>query len=256
MTLLKCVATDEVRQRSSQVAQAGPRSLKAHQDLADKDLQKWLRRKAVRQQKYEALKASPCCTTKQPCKMLCRHATMLLTALLQEKCECLREQMGLVGSSVPVKTITLYVVDGLSMELQQLQAERAERQQSLDLHFKELRKMCMVLGEDEGALAAAIHPTLGTSRWGQESEHSTERGLLTMADWQKLFEACQAIIGGYCATGMHSPAIKTSVKGPLTDCATKRWSYSSWRCDVLEDTTSSMHPGLCHVHQQPSTLQA
>ena len=149
------------------MAQAGPRSLKAHQDLADKDLQKWLRRKAVRQQKYEALKASPCCSACTLCSRLysaCHYANMLPTALLQEKCECLREQMGLVGSSVPVKTVTLYVLDGLSMELQQLQAERAERQQRLDLHFKELRKMCMVLGEDEGVLAAAIHPTLGTSR--------------------------------------------------------------------------------------------
>lgn len=69
------------------------------------------------------------------------------------------------GSSVPVKSVTLYVLDGLSMELQRLQSDQAERQKRLETLLKELRKQCIALGEDEGIVAAEVHPSLGASRY-------------------------------------------------------------------------------------------
>lgn len=82
----------------------------------------------------------------------------------QEKCEELREQLGMAGSSVPVKTVTLYVLDGLTLELKQLQAEQAERQHRLEVHLKELRRISLALGEDDGLHAAAVHTSLANSR--------------------------------------------------------------------------------------------
>ena len=78
--------------------------------------------------------------------------------------EVLRQQLGIKGSSVPVKSVTLYVLEGLSMELQRLQIDQAERQKQLDTLLKELRKNCIALGEDEGENAAEVHPSLGASR--------------------------------------------------------------------------------------------
>lgn len=72
--------------------------------------------------------------------------------------------MGLPGSSVPVKTATLYAIDGAEMELQKLESEVIERRHRLELNLKELRKICLELGEDEGTHAASVHPSLGDSR--------------------------------------------------------------------------------------------
>lgn len=83
---------------------------------------------------------------------------------LQGQVEALRQQLGIRGSSVPVKSVTLYVLEGLSMELQRLHADQVERQKRLDTLLKELRKHCIALGEDEGAMAAEVHPSLGASR--------------------------------------------------------------------------------------------
>ena len=43
---------------------------------------------------------------------------------------------------------------------------QAQRQQQLDTHLKELRRQCILLGEDEGLVAAEVHPSLGASRYG------------------------------------------------------------------------------------------
>ena len=83
---------------------------------------------------------------------------------MQSQVEALRQQLGIRGSSVPVKSVTLYVLEGLSMELQRMQADQAERQKRLDTLLKELRKQCIALGEDEGAIASEVHPSLGASR--------------------------------------------------------------------------------------------
>lgn len=72
--------------------------------------------------------------------------------------------MGIRGSSVPVKSVTLYVLEGLTMELQRLQADQVERQKRLNTLMPELRKHCVDLGEDEGAIAAEVHPSLGGAR--------------------------------------------------------------------------------------------
>lgn len=90
--------------------------------------------------------------------------TDIRLALLQGQVEVLRQQLGIKGSSVPVKSVTLYVLEGLAMELQRMQADQAERQKRLDTLLKELRKQCILLGEDEGATAAEVHPSLGASR--------------------------------------------------------------------------------------------
>lgn len=42
----------------------------------------------------------------------------------QEACERLREQLGMRGTSVPVKSVTLYVLEGLAMELERLKKEQ------------------------------------------------------------------------------------------------------------------------------------
>ena len=55
---------------------------------------------------------------------------------MQARCEQLRQQLGVAGSSVPVKSVTLYVLDGLAMELKNLEAEQAERQKRLESRLK------------------------------------------------------------------------------------------------------------------------
>ena len=85
-------------------------------------------------------------------------------ANVQGQVEALRQQLGIRGNSVPVKSVTLYVLDGLTMELQRMQIDQAERQKQLDTLLKELRKQCIALNEDEGAMAAEVHPSLGASR--------------------------------------------------------------------------------------------
>ena len=56
--------------------------------------------------------------------------------LTQSKCEQKRQQLGLAGSSIPVSVVTLYVLDGLAMELKNLEAEQVDRQKRLDLRMK------------------------------------------------------------------------------------------------------------------------
>ena len=58
--------------------------------------------------------------------------------VLQGKCEQLRHQLGMSGSSVPIKTVTLYALDGLAMELKSLEEEQLERQKRLDSRLKVL----------------------------------------------------------------------------------------------------------------------
>lgn len=90
--------------------------------------------------------------------------------LPQSQVEALRQQLGIRGSSVPVKSVTLYVLEGLAMELQRMQTDQAERQKRLDTLLKELRKQCIALGEDEGGVAAEVHPSLGASRYSYSKQ--------------------------------------------------------------------------------------
>lgn len=76
----------------------------------------------------------------------------------------LQHQMGFPGSSVPVNSVTLYAIEGAQMELLKLEDECKERRHRLELNLKELRKICLELGEDEGEHAAAVHASLGDAR--------------------------------------------------------------------------------------------
>lgn len=139
-----------------------PQSIKAKLQAAQDELQIWMERRNVRQQKFETLKAralwylqshglckrssrSSKCSLNNKCMLCIMHALsedsvyekkLTFSSFMQGKCEQLRHQLGLAGSSVPVKTVTLYVLDGLAMELQNLQAEQEERQKRLDLRLK------------------------------------------------------------------------------------------------------------------------
>lgn len=48
----------------------------------------------------------------------------------------------------------------LQLELDNLHAERAQRERKLDMLLGRLRKACIELDEDDSAAAAAAHPSL------------------------------------------------------------------------------------------------
>ena len=68
--------------------------------------------------------------------------------------------MGLPVTSLAIKSVTIYALEGLAMDLQKLQAEQIERQHNLELLLRELRKACLAVGEDEHAAAGAVHASL------------------------------------------------------------------------------------------------
>ena len=52
----------------------------------------------------------------------------------------------------------------LTLELENLHAERAQRERKLDMLLGRLRKACIELDEDDNAAAAAAHPSLQNHR--------------------------------------------------------------------------------------------
>lgn len=55
----------------------------------------------------------------------------------------------------------------LQLELDNLHAERAQRERKLDMLLGRLRKACVELDEDDSAAAAAAHPSLQHHRFAQ-----------------------------------------------------------------------------------------
>lgn len=53
----------------------------------------------------------------------------------------------------------------LQLELDNLHAERAQRERKLDMLLGRLRKACVELDEDDSAAAAAAHPSLQHHRF-------------------------------------------------------------------------------------------
>ena len=75
----------------------------------------------------------------------------------------------------------------LQLELDNLHAERAQRERKLDMLLGRLRKACIELDEDDSAAAAAAHPSL---------QHHRSVILLMQASCGR---SCTSLVRGFCA---------------------------------------------------------